>query len=189
MKTVSAVASVLLALATFSACGGELTAEKQAILDRDPRNGNVSFSLWASDHQLSYCVDGLSGEASVMDAFRVLLHAADLLKDRTFEAVNLCFRTDVRFVLAGDDFKLIGQEFETQNPMYTLRTFPEKLFLPSGERAYESHEGGVLYLMRVQMADFQDMSGKWFMNDLLAEQKAEMDARRPKEFAPDEEVF
>ena len=39
------------------------------------------------------------------------------------------------------------------------------------------------------MKDFHDMNGVWYMNELVAEQKAKTDALRPKEFAPDDEVF
>ena len=73
--------------------------------------------------------------------------------------------------------------------MYTVRTFPEKLSLPDGQAAYETHNGGLFYLMRVQMEDFNDMNNVWYMNELAAEQKAKTDAQRPTEFALDEEVF
>ena len=91
--------------------------------------------------------------------------------------------------LKGKDFKTMGEELDTQNVMYTIRTFPEKLSLPNGENAYPKHEGGVLYILRVQMEDFQNMNGKWYLNEIIAEKKAEADAKRPKEFAPDEDVF
>lgn len=58
-----------------------------------------------------------------------------------------------------------------------------------GQFAYPEHKGGMLYLLRVQMEDFRDMHGKWYLNELLTEITAEQDAQRPKEFASDEEVF
>lgn len=180
---------LLLIIITLSACGDELNTEMDAILEMDPRNLSVNFSLQNKGNNLDFCVHNLSGEASAMDVFRVFLHAADYLKNRQFEKVNLCFRNETGFVLDGANFLEIGQEFETQNPMYTVRTFPEKLSLPDGQAAYETHSGGLFYLMRVQMEDFHDMNNVWYMNDLAAEQKAKTDAQRPTEFAPDEEVF
>ena len=183
------MAIALLICISPSACGDELKTERDAVLERDVRNQSVDFSLHSRGNNLDFCVHNLSGETNAMDVFRVLLHAADNFKNRQFEKVRLCFRNETRFVLDGADFLIIGQDFETQNPMYTVRTFPEKLFLPDGQAAYESHSGGLFYLMRVQMDDFHDMNGVWYMNELVAEQKEKTDALRPREFAPDEEVF
>nr|WP_290696371.1 hypothetical protein [Halomonas sp. UBA3074] len=175
--------------ASFMAFGGQLNDEERAVVASDPRNTSVDFDLFKADKNLRYCVNNLSNEASAMDVFRVFLNTAALLKDMEFEKVELCFREETKFLLSGDEFKVIGNEFGEQNPMYTIRTFPEKLSLVDGQDAYETHNGGVLYLMQVQMADFQNMNEKWFMNELVAEMEAEKDANRPKEFAPDEEVF
>ena len=124
-----------------------------------------------------------------MDVFRVFLHTAEYFKDKDFKTINLCFRGKVRFILKGVDFKVMGNDFGSQNPVYTLRTFPEKLLLPNGSNAYQSHRGGLLYLMKVQMEDLSDMNGIWYLNELLSEKKADKDALRPKKFAPDEKVF
>ena len=188
-RNITSLAILLLSVLSFAACGAELGAERDMILEMDSRNKSVDFSLRADGEHLSYCVKSMSGDASAMDVFRVFLHAAHTLQDRQFEKVNLCFRGEERFVLDGVDFAVIGKEYESQNPMYTIRTFPEKLLLPDGTKAYKTHRGGVLYLMKVQMSDFNDMSEKWFLHELAAEIKAETEARRPKEFAADDEVF
>lgn len=124
-----------------------------------------------------------------MDVFRIFLQTAEHFKGRSFEKVALCFRNENRFMLSGDDFRVMGEEFGVQNPAYTIRTFPEKLTTTQGAAAFATHKGGVLYLMRVQMADFNQMHAQWYLNDLLAERAAAKDAKRPKVFAPDEEVF
>lgn len=174
---------------SLSACTDELSVEKQKILDRDLRNSKVQFSLSSNRDDLKYCISDIALDAGPMDVFRVLLHAADTLKYRDFNRVLLCFRNETRFILDGDDFKVIGEELDTQNPMYTVRTFPEKLTLPNGKEAYPKHQGGALYLIRVQMEDFQDMNGRWFLNELSAEKRMEYDKKRPKVFASEEEVF
>lgn len=188
-RQIQYVAWWLLLIFPLSACGNELSAEKKLILEKDARNEAVDFTLRTKGNDLQYCVNSISGEASAMDVFRVFLHTADQFKGRQFENVHLCFRKEARFVLDGNDFAVIGAEYETQNPLYTIRTFPEKLHLPDGTTPYEEHRGGVLYLMRVQMADFQDMNEKWYLTDLMSEINAKKDALRPKEFASDDEVF
>ncbi|ELF6478356.1 hypothetical protein RA805_003669 [Vibrio cholerae] len=189
MDMIKKVIIIGMASISFAAFGGQLKAEEKSVLANDSRNTSVDFNLFKSGKDLRFCVNNLSGEGSAMDVFRILLQTADLLKENNYEKVELCFRNKTKFVLGGDDFKVIGEEFGEQNPMYTIRTFPEKLTLLDGTKAYETHNGGALYLMRVQMADFQDMNGNWFMNDLVSEMKAEKEAKRPKEFAPDEDVF
>ena len=183
------IVSILMMCVSFGAISGDLNTEKQSVIAKDLRNHNVDFNLYESGKNLRYCINGLAAEGSAMDVFRILLQTADLLKEREFKQVELCFRMKTRFLLAGSDFKVIGNEYGKQNPIYTMRSFPEKLFLATGMKAYQEHQGGVLYLMRIQMEDFQDMNGKWFMNDLVAEVEKGKDAQRPKEFAKDEEVF
>jgi len=180
---------LLLLLVPIVACGEELTAERDSILEKDARNQSVEFNLRTNGEELTFCINEISANAAAMDVFRVFLHTADVLKERKFEMVNLCFREETRFKLNGAAFATIGHDFEIQNPMYTLRTFPEKVLLPDGTPAYETHRGGVLYLMKVQMADFSDMHGKWYLNEMAAEIKAETDALRPKEFASDDDAF
>jgi len=189
MKRLVKTSLFIFMLAGVSACSAELTELNSALLKRDPRNQSIEFSFLKDGTTLTYCVYDLSGEASAADVFRILLQAADELKAESFETVQLCFRDEARFKLDGTDFKTIGEEFEIQNPMYTIRTFPEKLKTLTNEQAYMSHQGGVLYLMRVQMADFNDMNGKWFLNDVRAEAEEIKDAQRPTEFASDDEVF
>lgn len=154
INSIRNVSAVILIVLSFSACGGELKYEKKFVLERDSRNSNVDFSLTSKKQRLRYCVNNLSDEASAMDVFRVLPHSAELLKDWNFDKIELCFRKEIRFILGGGDFKIIGENLDTQNPIYTIRTFPEKLSLPDGESAYKAHKGGLLYLMRVQIADF-----------------------------------
>ena len=185
-----ATTTVLISLVLpLVACGENLGAVEESVRTRDSRNEAVEFELQTDGQVLNVCIQNIAESGSAMDVFRVFLHVADSFKDREFESVNLCFRKETRFVLSGLDFLVIGKEFETQNPMYTLRTFPEKLKLIDGSTAYEERRGGLLYVANAQMSDFGDMTDKWYMGELKAEILAERDARRPKEFATDEEAF
>jgi hypothetical protein len=167
----------------------DLNAIADEVINGDPRNTGIDISVSESGSELHFCVNNIQNTHSPMDVFRTFLQSAVALKDESYTAVNLCFRGEDKFVLAGGDFHVLGEEYGTQNPAYTIRTFPEKLTDMTGQAAYPEHKGGVLYLLRVQMEDFRDMHGKWYMNELLVEIKADQDAQRPKNFAPDEEVF
>lgn len=180
---------LLITLLSFSVWGKSLQAERQSIIERDPRNRAVEFSLSISDKQLNFCVTNITGEGRPMDVFRVFLHTAAQLKNRSFQHVNLCFRQQTRFVLSGSHFTTLGEELETQNPTYTLRTFPEKLKRADGQAAFDVHQGGLIYLMRAQMSDFNRMNKAWYLAELVKEREAKKNALRPKSFAPDNEVF
>ena len=67
----------------------------------------------------------------------------------------------------GDEFLKIGQEYSYQNPVYSVRTFPEKLRVPSGEPAYSSWTGGLLGVVGAQMDDVNEMARAWYISDLL----------------------
>lgn len=170
-----------------SAAGLDAIADK--VIESDPRNEGINIAMSESGNELHFCVNNIQSTHSPMDVFRTFLQSAVELKDESYTAVNLCFRGEDKFVLEGSDFRVLGEEYGTQNPAYTIRTFPEKLTDIAGQAAYPEHKGGVLYLLRVQMEDFRDMHGKWYMNELLAEIKAQQDAQRPKDFASDDEVF
>ena len=180
---------LLLTLLSTSASAQILHKEKKAVLEQDSRNTAVAFSLTTTKKQLNFCVQNLNDQGSTMDVFRVFLHTAAQLKDRGFDQVNLCFRKHTRFILSGEHFVALGEELGVQNPAYTIRTFPEKLKKSDGQQAFEMHQGGVLYLMREQMADFSRMNEVWYLSDLIREREARKDALRPKSFAPDDEVF
>jgi len=178
-----------LALSILGCSVSSLEEEKNIILNKDIRNHVVNFNLSSDGKDLVFSVEDISNEGGPMDVLRVLFHTAEYFKDKKFERINLCFRGKVKFILKGVDFKVIGNDFGSQNPIYTLRTFPEKLLLSDGSSAYQRHQGGVLYLMKVQMEDLSGMNEAWYLKELLSEKKAAKDALRPKKFAPDATVF
>lgn len=179
----------LVCIVATTACSKELTPIEKAVYAADPRNAAVHFTLMTSENDLRMCIQNIDETASAMSAFRVLLESADQLKDRSFDKVFMCFRDKDKFVLGGADYKTMGKDYKTQNVMYTIRTFPEKLTTPDGKRAFETRAGGVLYLMRVQMEDFNNMNKAWFLDTIVAEAKAKNDAAKPKVFAKDSDAF
>ncbi|MFP2608696.1 hypothetical protein, partial [Escherichia marmotae] len=72
-----------------------------------------------------------------------------------------------KFYLKGGYFKTLGQEYGIQNPVYTLRTIPENVYMLNGERAYSVWEGGLLGVMGKQMEDLSDFSKAWYLDDFI----------------------
>lgn len=108
-------------------------------------------------------------DKAAVDVFRVFLQTSSALKDKKFDKVELEFKGTLKFTLNGDYFGQLGNEFGEQNPVYTIRTFPENLFLPNGETAYSKWEGGMLGVLNKQMEDVNDFNKKWYLDDIVSE--------------------
>ena len=96
-----------------------------------------------------------------------LIEFAESLSDRKFDEVVLAWRGEARFILDGDDFKTMGLEASFQNPVYTVRTLPEKLKRPNGLPAYERWNGGMLGVLGAQMDDVNAFAREWYMTDAI----------------------
>lgn len=98
------------------------------------------------------------------DLWRSLFQAAGVIakKNRQPDVVLLQRQGLTVFRLKGEDFLQLGREFEAgQNPLFLLRTLPEKLFLPNGDRAFESWSGGLLGVLGKQMEDLNSATATW----------------------------
>lgn len=163
--------AVVIALMPLSACSGEFDDVVTQVIQMDERNTGIEIDLARKGSSLEFDLAGMASDNSPADVFRVLLQTAQALQDESFDEVILAYQGDPRFILPGDDFQVMGAEFETQNPVYTIRTFPEKLIRPSGEAAFPTRSGGLIYLMRAQMEDFSAFNEEWYLNDLVADLK------------------
>ncbi len=65
-----------------------LSAVEKAVLDKDPRNANVTFDIKKGHDLITFDLQNLNGEASSMDVFRVLGHAAQLINRDAVETVE-----------------------------------------------------------------------------------------------------
>lgn len=147
-----------------------LQSPMQEVLDEDSRNSGIDVRA----HYKSYLLPGtlvfdlreVGGDKAPVDVFRVFLQFAHAMKSERFDRVELAFRGETKFVLDGAAFQEIGQEFGQQNPMYTVRTFPERLRKPDGSRAFEQWEGGALGVATQQMEDFSEFHRQWYIDEL-----------------------
>ena len=96
-----------------------------------------------------------------LDIMRVLIQFASAVKEKRFDVVKLAFQGRVKFLVIGDYFHEIGREFGIQNPVYTIRTFPEHVYRPDGSQAFGRWEGGILGVLAKQMEDATDFVNEW----------------------------
>lgn len=116
----------------------------------------IVFDLW-----------DVGRSASQAEVLGVFLRFAEEMKNREFREIRLAYRGETKFVLDGDDFHKIGTEFSYQNPVYTVRTFPEKLRTPDGGRAFSTWSGGLLGVVGQQMEDVNELGRRWYLDSIL----------------------
>ncbi len=135
----------------------------------DERNNGVSviahYKYFVISNTLVFNIKKISSDNAPIDIFRIFLQSAEVLKNQNFERVDLASKGKTKFFIKGDYFKTLGLEYGTQNPVYTIRTFPENLFLITGEVAYDQWTGGIIGVASKQMEDFTDAYTKWFLDD------------------------
>lgn len=132
----------------------------------DPRNAPVTFvSYYAWGVHPNIIVFDLwdvDGSASKLDVMRVLLQFSDKLQERSFDEVRLAWRGDTRFIIPGTYFQQIGSEYSWQNPVYTIRTFPENIVTHDGRPAFSTWTGGMLGVLGQQMDDVSEFHDRWY---------------------------
>lgn len=138
-----------------------------AKLAADSRNSGYSLGA-----HFSYYVDfstlvldlRKAGEVAPVDLYRGLFQSAEALNDagRKFNRVVLARKGKPVFIMPGTDFDTLGAEFAAgQNPIYLMRTLPEKLHLPNGEAAFGHREGGLLGVLGGQLEDMSTLAQQW----------------------------
>ncbi len=140
------------------------------VLNSDTRNKGISalahYDYLVNPKTLVFDLQVVSETNSPVDIFRVLLQFAATQKDCDYETVKLSFKGQTKFLLKGSYFKTLGVEFETQNPVYTMRTLPENVIKPDGTAAFGTWTGGWIGVFGKQMEDFIEFHKQWYINDL-----------------------
>jgi hypothetical protein len=161
---------LVLAVAIFALNFFHLQSPMNRVLEGDPRDSGIDVSVhfenYVDTSVLVYDVKSVSGAKSAADVFRVLLQFAQQAKSKEFREVQLCFRGNVKFKMNGPYFRKLGEEYSWQNPIYTIRTFPENLANPDGTRAYPEWSGGPIGVLHKQMEDFANFHKKWYLEDM-----------------------
>jgi hypothetical protein len=163
---VALVALILLSCATCWATSA-LQSDMDNVLRSDPRNSGILVSVGVRDggSSLVYNLTSVGPTNSMSDVFRIFLQFASAEKGRDFKAVELSARGRPKFTITGSYFKQLGQEYGTQNPVYTIRTFPENLTKMDGSRAFPTWTGGWLGVSSKQINDFNEFHQQWWLKD------------------------
>jgi len=163
-----------------------LQPEMQEVIKGDPRNNGVEVSVRYNRSILVYDLKAVGPTNSMVDVFRVLVQFAQAIKSRDVKSVELAFRGRTKFVLNGEYFKKLGEEYSWQNPVYTMRTFTENVFMPDGSRAYPTWTGGLLGVAGKQVEQFDDFHKQWYLKSLIAATTLpEAAAPAPKIYTPE----
>ena len=114
---------------------------------------------------LNISLEYVSGEATQLDVFRGLLIIAKSFNNKNFDEVFIQYKGKDRFILAGTYFKKLVIEYGQQNPLYTIRTFPENVISLGRFQLYDSWTGGILAVTKKQMDAFNDLNQRWYLNE------------------------
>jgi hypothetical protein len=147
-----------------------LQAPMSRVVAADGRNVGIRFQAHYRGYVLPTVLvldlRAVAGTNAPIDVFRLLLGFAAAVKDQRFDRVELAYHGQTKFWLEGSYFSTLGNEYGEQNPIYTIRTFPEHLYKPDGTRAYGSWSGGVLGVLKEEFNDFSDVHRKWYIEDM-----------------------
>ena len=176
--------AVLLGLILLAGCAvasvwiyNETTLQKplQQVLVSDPRNHMVRarahFDGWIDTHSVVFDLNDVAGETSQMDVFRVLLQYAKEQRDHRYQRIILAAYGQKKFVVPGDYFQKLGQEYDTQNPVYTVRTFSHHVSTMDGANPFPEPDGGILWVVKQEMEQFTDFNKRWYLDDFLMRHK------------------
>jgi hypothetical protein len=173
MNRCLAAAFVVCALA-FSGCGSvpglgldhSVVAKPVASrLAEDSRNAPFSLEARYGDDAKTLVLDLREvNSAAPADLWRGLFQSAEALHNKglTFDHIVLKRSGSPVFLMSGADFETLGTEFGSgQNPVYLLRTLPEKLDRPDGTAAFATWEGGLLGVATKQIEDVNTAAREW----------------------------
>ena len=139
-------------------------------MNGDPRNQGINISAhyknYVQPSTLLLNVKSIDTEKSFADVFRAFLQYASHLKEEQFESVILQSQGKNKFMLEGKYFKQLGQEYGDQNPVFTIRTFPENVYTMDNQKAFPERKGGWLIVSMKQMEDFAQFHKRWYAEDI-----------------------
>lgn len=139
------------------------------VLSDDSRNEGIKviahYGWFIDPGVLVFDLRQISRENRPIDVSRVLLQFAEKQKNHQFDRIVLSYKGSRKFQLKGDYFQLLGEEYEYQNPVYTLRTLPENVYQLDGSPAFGTWTGGVLGVVGKQLEDLNEFHRQWYLLD------------------------
>jgi hypothetical protein len=166
IPAISMVAILVVVYGVYGLNNLQLQSKVDFVILMDSRNKGVEVEVYYESpfnyRVIVYDMKGVSGDKSFADVFRVFLQFAERMRDSDLDYVKLAYQGRVKYILMGEDFKLVGLQYSLgENPVYIVRTFPEKLLLPNGRNAFPKWEGGLLAVTAKQLEDFNTFMKTW----------------------------
>lgn len=103
-------------------------------------------------------------DVAPVDLFRALFQATGAVAQSGQHPTRIVLARAGRpvFHMLGDQAVEIGSAFTaSENPVYLIRTLPEKLYEIDGRAAYQTWTGGMLGVLSRQMEDATDAARRW----------------------------
>lgn len=140
--------------------------EMNKVIENDSRNKGIDVSVHYKNYLpttnvLIFDLKEVSGSNSKTDVFRVLLQFAEKVQNKKLDEVILSYKGKDRFKLKGNYFGKLGREYNIENPLYTMRTFPENVLTMNGLDAFPVWTGGLLGISNEQIQDFNKFFDEW----------------------------
>lgn len=133
-------------------------------LSGEDRATVVTYRSWLmSPTRIVFDIWSLNGEASMADIDRMLFKAASALKDRSYDGVILAYHGKARFLLDGERFRTIGEEWPDQNPIYVVRTIQQSITHVDGSEAFPQWTGGWLGVLGKELEQHRELHERWYM--------------------------
>lgn len=143
-------------------------------IKNDPRNQGISvlthYDYYLDQGTLIYDLRAIDGKHSMADVFRVFLQFAERAKDKGFNKVILAYSGKEKFYINGEYYQKLGTEYSFQNPIYTIRTFPENLYNVDGSKAFPKWTGGLIGVLKQQMEDVNAFNHRWYLDEMKNQQ-------------------
>lgn len=162
---------------TFAANYFLLQVPLNSVINADYRNKgidvNVHYRYYCDFSQPVFNINSIAGDKAPIDVFRVFLQYSQAMKGHSFARVILASQGREKFFIDGSYFRKLGTEYDAQNPIYTLRTFPENVYTLAGQHAFRVWKGGALGVFSKQMEDFKNFQMQWYIEDLSAKMRGE----------------
>jgi hypothetical protein len=166
-----------LILLTGLAVGGvwmynETTLRKplHRILIADPRDHVVGakayFDGWIDTRSAVFDLTDVD-QASQLDVFRVLLQYANEQQGHRYERIILAAYGKKKFIVPGEYFQQLGQEFDTVDPLYTICTFSHHVSTMDGAKAFPETSSEP----EEEIERFTDFNKRWYLDDFIARHK------------------
>lgn len=143
------------------------------VLSEDQRNDGIKviayYDTLIIPDSIIFDLWDVSVNNSSADVMRVFLQFSETLKERNFSKIYLSFRGSKKFYIQGAYFKTLGNEYNTQNPIYTLRTFPQHLLKLDDSVAYLNWSGGLIGVFSAEIKDLNDFQNIWYIREINQE--------------------